>query len=126
MRMLAIALFSWWYTTAWVALGRRIERRLDQSLDFFSVGLLLRTLFDPFRQIAAVKGHGSLDVQMRAWADRTFSRFFGAFVRTLFIIIGVVVSAIIMIIGGVQMILWPCVPLLPVIAIVGYVMGWVV
>jgi hypothetical protein len=123
--MLAIALFTWWYTTAWVSLGHHIERRLNKTLDFFSVGILLRTLFDPFRQIAAVKGHGGdLDAQMRAWADRTFSRVVGAFMRSLFVLIGMVTAVVLFVIGGLQMIIWPCVPLLPIVAIIGFAMGW--
>ena len=40
--MLALALFSWWYTTAWKALGRKIGQRVDTAMDFFSVSLLRR------------------------------------------------------------------------------------
>ncbi|MGF7229214.1 MAG: hypothetical protein ACQR33_04480 [Candidatus Saccharibacteria bacterium] len=99
---------------------------MNKTLDFFSVGLLLRTLFDPFRQIAAVKGHGALEDQMRAWADRTFSRLIGAFMRSLFIMLGILTACMLFIFGSLQMILWPFVPLLPVIAIVGFVAGWTI
>lgn len=122
--MLAIALFSWWYTTAWKDLGRRIQRRIDHALDFFSVGLLIRTLFDPFRQIAAGKVRGSVDAQFHAWLDRTFSRFIGAAVRSIFIIIGTVSMVAIMLIGLVQLFIWPLVPLLPIVGILGMLMGW--
>jgi hypothetical protein len=122
--MLALALFSWWYTTAWKNLAQQIERRVDRCLDFFSVGLLFRTLFDPFRQISAGSVRGAMDVKMRAWADRTFSRFFGAFVRSLFIVLGLLSSAVLIIVGFVQLILWPVVPLLPLIGIVGFALGW--
>lgn len=124
--MLAIALFSWWYTTAWRELGSRISRRIDRALDFFSVGLLMRTLFDPFRQIAAGKVRGSIDAQFRAWTDRTFSRFIGAAVRSLFIIIGTVAVIGIGLFGLLQLVVWPLIPLLPIIGIVGAVMGWFV
>jgi len=122
--MLAIALFSWWYTTAWKDLARRIERRIGRTLDFFSVGLLFRTLFDPFRQIAAGKVKGSVDAQFRAWADRTFSRFFGAAIRGLFIVIGLLSTVLFMLIGFIQLVVWPFIPLLPLIAVLGMVMGW--
>ena len=122
--MLALALFSWWYTTAWKNLAQQIERRVDRCLDFFSVGLLFRTLFDPFRQISAGSVRGAMDVKMRAWADRTFSRFFGAFVRSLFIVLGLLSSAVLIIVGFVQLILWPVVPLLPLIGIVDFALGW--
>jgi len=122
--MLALALFSWWYTTAWKNLAQQIERRVDRCLDFFSVGLLFRTLFDPFRQISAGSVRGSMDVKMRAFADRSFSRVFGAFVRSLFIVLGLLSSAVLIIVGFVQLILWPIVPFLPVIGILGFALGW--
>jgi len=123
--MLALALFSWWYTTAWKNLAQQIERRVDRCLDFFSVGLLFRTLFDPFRQISAGSVRGSMDVKMRAFADRSFSRVFGAFVRTLFIVLGLLTSAVLIIVGFVQLLLWPIVPFLPLIGIAGFALGWV-
>ena len=122
--MLALALFSWWYTTAWKALGRKIGQRVDTAMDFFSVSLLLRTLFDPFRQISAGQVRGSIDAQARAWADRTFSRFFWAFIRTLFIMIGLLVAVFVMLLGLLQLVVWPLIPLLPIIGIVGFIMGW--
>lgn len=122
--MLALALFSWWYTTAWKDLGRRIGNRLDSTLDFFSVSLLARTLFDPFRQISAGAVRGSVDAQFRAWADRTFSRFFGAFLRTMFILVGLICCLFVLLFGIVQLVLWPLVPILPLIAAVGMAMGW--
>lgn len=122
--MLALALFSWWYTTAWKDLAVRTQRRVGRTLGFFSVGLLLRTLFDPFRQIAAGQVRGSIDAQFRAWVDRTFSRFIGAAVRTIFIILGIVSAVVLMFVGFVQVLLWPLVPLLPAVAIIGFVQGW--
>lgn len=122
--MLALALFSWWYTTAWKGVAARLTQRLDRTLSFFSVGLLLRTLFDPFRQIAAGQVRGGLDAKFRAWADRTFSRFVGAFMRTIFILIGIVLAIGVFIFGVVQIVLWPLVPLLPLIALAGITQGW--
>lgn len=121
--MLIVALFSWWYTTAWKNLGRRIEGRVDLMLDFFSVKTLLKTLFDPFRQISAGGAGGSMDDKMKAFADRSFSRVFGAVVRTLFILLGLVCSAIVLIIGGIQMAVWPFIPALPIISLTAYIVG---
>lgn len=124
--MLPIALFSWWYTTAWTDLAHAIERRFRRALEFFSVGLLMRTLFDPYRQIAAVKGSnkGAIDAQFRAWTDRSFSRMIGAVVRSIFIVTGGATAGFVLIIGFFQMVVWPCIPLLPLIAVAGLVSGW--
>lgn len=124
MVMLPLALVSWWYTTAWKNLGRTIQRRVSRVLDFFSVGLLLRTLFDPFRQISAVRGQGNVNEQFHAWVDRSFSRFIGAFIRGLFVIVGTFVMIFVSFVGFLQLVIWPLIPLLPVVSVVGFVMGW--
>lgn len=122
--MLAMALVSWWYTTAWSGLVRRIEQRLTSVLNFFSVGLLFRTLFDPFRQIAASGAQGDINVQFKAWLDRLFSRAVGFVVRSIFIVVGIFSTIGIMLFGILQLLLWPCVPLLPLIALLGLALGW--
>jgi len=123
--MLPIALFSWWYTTAWKDIAHSIDTRFHGALNFFSVGLLLRTLFDPYRQIAAVKGRGmSVDAQLRAWADRSFSRMIGALLRSIFIFTGLFAAFFTVLIGIVQIILWPLIPALPLIALLGMGLGW--
>lgn len=124
MLMLAIALVSWWYTTAWSGLARRIEQQLTSVLNFFSVGLLIRTLFDPFRQIAASGNKGDISVQFKAWLEKTFSRGVGFVVRSIFIVAGIFSTIGVMLFGVAQLVLWPCVPLLPIIAIFGLALGW--
>ncbi len=122
--MLLTALFSWWYTTGWTDIAHSIDRRFHGALNFFSVGLLARTLFDPYRQIAAVKGNGSMDAQLRAWADRSFSRMIGAVLRSIFIVTGLFSAVFVLLFGLFQMVMWPCIPLLPVIALLGMALGW--
>ncbi len=123
--MLPIALFSWWYTTAWKGIAHSIDTRFHSALNFFSVGLLLRTLFDPYRQIAAVKGKGmNIDAQFRAWADRSFSRMVGAVLRSIFICTGLLAAFFVVLFGVLQMILWPLIPALPLIALLGMGLGW--
>jgi len=96
---------------------------MKAMLEAFSVALLLRTLFDPFRQISAGQVRGSFDAQLRAMGDRLFSRVFGAVVRSLFIFIGLVGALLAGIIGLIELIVWPVVPFFPIIGIVAAVMG---
>ena len=121
-----LTLARWWYTTGWARLFGHIGQRASNVLAAFSVGLLARTLFDPFRQIAAGRSSGSLNDQTRAFADRTFSRFIGAFVRFMVIVIGLLAWLIVVLIGLVQAVLWPVVPLLPIVGLVLAMTGWVI
>jgi hypothetical protein len=119
-----IALLSWWYTAGWHRLAHGAAERIGTGLEFFSVGLLLRTLFDPFRQIDAGKVRGSLQQQMQAFGNRLFSRVIGAVVRTFTILAGLIVAFLLTIFGLVQLLVWPLVPLLPLFGLLAALMGW--
>lgn len=119
-----LALFSWWYGAGWARLVKRVGERVDNVLGFFSVGTLARTLFSPFRQISAGRVQGPANVQFRAFLDRLFSRFVGAFMRSLLILIGFIGALISGLVGLVQIVLWPLVPLLPVAGLVAALIGW--
>lgn len=100
--------------------------RFKATLDFFSVGQLLSTLFSPFRQISAgPTGDASFGGAFRAMIDKLISRVIGAFVRTITILVGVIailfqaVYEIIVLIG------WWFLPLLPVVGFVLLAIGWV-
>jgi len=122
--MMIVALFSWWYGAGWGQRSRRVGVRIQLALEMFSVSLLLKTLFDPFRQISAGQVRGSFDMRMHALGDRLFSRVFGAVVRSLFICIGIVYALLTGLFGVVELALWPAIPLLPVIGLTLMLTGW--
>jgi hypothetical protein len=125
MVMVFVALFSWWYTAGWAELARRVVGRATGVLQTFSVGLLARTLFAPFRQISAGGVQGPLNAQVRALGDRLFSRIFGAVIRAFFILFGLVGALFMALLGLVQLVLWPLVPVLPVLGVILALTGWV-
>ena len=116
---------SWWYGGGWLRRVQMIKDRLIASADFFSVELLLSTLFSPFRQISADNIVGSISDQMRAFFDRLLSRTIGAFVRTFMIIFGLVAMFLQIIFGIFTLLFWLIIPLLPAIGLIVAVIGWV-
>lgn len=122
--MILMALVSWWYGAGWSGVAKRLTARIDGTLAFFSVGLLLKTLFDPFRQIGAGRVQGPLAVQFRAWGDRLFSRFVGFTVRTIVIFFGLTLMCFIALLGLLQLLLWPLIPVLPLVGVVVFLIGW--
>jgi len=116
--MLILSFFSWWYAAGWGQLGRRALTRIAGVLEFFSVGLLLKSLFAPFRQISVGKVQGSLDRKMRAWADLQISRAIGAMVRLVVIMFGLLAMVMMVIVSVALLILWPLVPFVPIIVTV--------
>jgi hypothetical protein len=121
--MLIAAAFSWWYGAGWVKQITLLQRQLLHAHDTFSVAELLRTLFAPFRQISAGGAGGPIGVRLRAWFDRLISRFVGAFVRLILILIGLAWIVIIAVFGVLKLALWPFLPLMPVVGILFFTMG---
>lgn len=117
---------SWWYGRGWVGQWRRNGDMLLRTLEFFSVGQLLSTLFSPFRQISAgVGGDGSLPAAVSAFFDKLVSRIIGALIRSTTILVGVVLIALQAAYVGVSMVLWWVVPLFPLAGLVLFMLGWV-
>lgn len=118
-------MLSWWYGAGWKARALMIRERLEQTLDYFSIDILLRTLFSPYRQISAGQVSGPLAVKWRAFVDRTISRIIGAIVRTMIILIGSFTIVFYALLGVFVLLLWACLPLLPVVGFVLFISGWV-
>ena len=123
--MFIVGILSWWYGPGWRERASRLSERLKASMDYFSIDLLLRTFFAPFRQIAAGKVEGPLGVQMRALLDRIISRIIGAMIRFVMIIVGSLAIGFHGVLGGVVLIFWAFVPLLPIIGVVLFATGWI-
>jgi SNF family Na+-dependent transporter len=99
--------------------------RLEATADFFSIGLLARNLFAPFRQIAAGRARGPLDVQLRAFFDRLISRCIGMLVRLFMMLFGMAAIFLNGVIGGISLMLWILMPVLPLLGLVLFLTGWV-
>ncbi len=123
--MFIVGMLSWWYSRGWVDQALLVRERIVRTMDYFSVDLLLKTLFAPYRQIGASHVDGSLGVKWRAFVDRTVSRVIGSIVRTILIVIGSVAVILHSIAGAVVLVLWGAVPLLPLIGLLLFLSGWV-
>lgn len=123
--MLVVSLLSWWYGAGWRDQTKLVSDRLAGALDRYSISLLLRSLFSPFRQISAGSvTSGPLDARFRAWMDKLISRFIGAFVRSILIITGTILLVLEIIVGIARLILWPFLPLLPAAGFVLMALDW--
>lgn len=117
--------FLWWYTNGWRDQVNLLIARLSGVSDRFSIELLLKSLFTPFRQTFADGGGPSFDAKLRAWADRTISRGIGAMVRSALIITGTLLLLFECAIGLIRLAVWPLIPVLPVIGLLLMASGWI-
>lgn len=118
-------MLSWWYGAGWRARARMIRGRLERTLDFYSIDILLRTLFAPYRQISAGNVQGPLAVQWRAFVDRSISRFMGLIIRSIIVIVGSFAILFQVLIGCIVLLLWPLMPLLPLVGFIFFISGQV-
>ena len=123
---MAIAdIFLWWYAAGWRTFIKKNRNAISSITDFFSMSSLVRTLFKPYRQISAetASANSSLDLRFHMFLDRLASRFIG-FCSRLFLLLA---GSVIIIIGGIfsliLILLWPFIPLLPIVGIVLTIMG---
>lgn len=123
--MVIVGLLSWWYTAGLIERLRRLRARLSSVADYFSLSLLARTLFAPFRQISAGQVDGPLPVQLRAFFDRLFSRVIGAVVRLIMIGVGTAALVGMVVYGLIVLAGWLLMPLAPMIGLVMMMTGWV-
>ena len=113
-------LLQWWYAGGWGMFASSLKDRLRNTADLFSIGILFKTLFAPFRQISAVSSGTS---KWQAFLDRLFSRMVGGVVRLLIIQAGIITLVFQAVVGVLLVIIWPLVPFLPIACIVLAVMG---
>jgi hypothetical protein len=121
--LLVTELLKWWYEAGLRQRVQKIALRLDGTIDYFSMDLLAKTLFAPFRQISAGKVDGSLEVKFRALIDKLFSRVIGAIVRCILLLVGCVTIVLQLILGLLVLALWVVLPLLPIAGIILAVKG---
>lgn len=109
--MVIFDFFIWWYSDGYRDLLSRLHDTVFRIWHFFSVNLLFKTLFSPWKRIISYPGK-SIQAQFRALIDNLVSRLVGFFVRTIMIIAAVIVVALTVLIGAVLLIGWPLAPVI--------------
>ncbi len=110
MLMLAIELLGWWYGVGWRELARRVLGRLEATTETFSLPILLRTLFAPWRRIVTYADRSVIG-GMRAALDNSISRMVGFGVRSIVIITASIFLLVQIVFGLVAIVIWPILPL---------------
>lgn len=114
--MLVLEVITWWYGAGWKGLVVRLQNLVNRVLVVFSVPLLIRTLFSPWRRIITFTDN-SLIQNLRAALDNAISRFVGFWVRLIVIFTALLFIIFVIISGIFAIILWPLLPVLGAVAI---------
>lgn len=121
--MVIVKSLAWWYSRGWLWQFRTARKALANQAEYYSIGTLLGTLFSPYRQIGTERSGRGLSAHFQAWLDRLVSRIIGALVRLFIIIAGSLVLVVYSLVMGLLFVVWPFVPLLPIVGIILAVMG---
>lgn len=114
-----LEMLRWWYAKGWLQAVHRIPAWITAVDHAFSLTILTRTLFAPWKRIVADPGRG-LDAKLHASMDNLVSRCIGFVIR-----ISVILAALGgMLVAGIAGVLiaaaWPFLPLL---VLAGFVKG---
>lgn len=115
--MLMTSLLGWWYVEGWREQLTRVKWAFIRMADRFSIGLMVKTLFAPFRQISAdeqARGNNLATVI----TDKLVSRLIGCFMRTIMIIVGTITLLLLAVVSLIRLLLWPLLPVMPVVGII--------
>ena len=114
--MLFLDFLEWWYGSGWTLRVQLLAMHVQNSVEYFSIGLLLRTLLSPWRQnITVARPDQSLQTKMSAIVDNAISRLVGFFVRVFVLIAAIITIVAVFAFNLVIILLWPMLPLSPAI-----------
>lgn len=117
--MIVLEILTWWYVQGWMQVAKNAELRLVKVSHMFSVPILIRTLFAPWRRIITYPG-ASIDARFRAMGDNLVSRLVGFSVRAMVLLTAGVMLILTAALAVAQLLIWPLIP--PAI-IATFVMG---
>ena len=115
--MLIGEFFKWWYGAGWARAAKDAVDLVKKVELSFSLSVLLRTLFSPWKMIVTEPGR-SMDEKMRAMLDNLVSRTVGFFVRIFSLFAALVLMFMAVIVGVVISVSWPLLPLLIILSAV--------
>lgn len=115
-------MLRWWYGTGWLQATHRIGTWTRNVERIFSMSILFKTLFLPWRRIVSVSGK-SLDAKMRDAMDNLVSRCIGFFIRFGVLIAAGIATFMTFLVSVVIVGIWPLLPLITVYCIIRGITG---
>jgi hypothetical protein len=113
--MLFLEFFKWWYGVGWQKAIRGAFGLIKKVELSFSISVLLKTLFAPWKRIITPPGR-ALEDKLSAMLDNLVSRTVGFFVRIFSLITAVILMAAATIVGISIAVCWPLIPFLIVLS----------
>ncbi len=117
--MLFLDFIEWWYGAGWFLRVRMLDQHFKNLLKYFSLGVLFKTLFSPWRQ------NVSYGLRDQTIADKTsvildnlVSRLVGFVARTFVIMTALLALLIITVMNLLYIAIWPLIPVSPAFIVI--------
>ena len=123
MLMLGIEFIRWWYGPGFSRLFKLTIRRIQGIVLAFSLPLLIRTLFAPWRRIISYGGE-SIKERFQAMLDNLISRIVGTCVRLIVILAAVIAVILLSIVGAILLVVWPLLPAISIGLVIRGFLPW--
>lgn len=112
--------FFTWYLYSIKRVAQVVWLLVLKNLDYFSIPILLKTLFAPWKRDILSTQNLSLNEKFRIWIFNLMSRLIGAVIRIFTIIFGLFLTLFLLIFGGALIIVWA---LMPFIILISFIYG---
>lgn len=106
-----VTYLSWWYGQGLVNFWSGILVMTEKVYSFFSVTILLRTIFDPWKRDEYAVENASLQTRMKIWLNNLISRAIGFVIRLFTILLGMCVVAVFFLFFLILLLAWLGLPL---------------
>jgi len=113
-----ITYFYWWYFEEPLILWKAARIITKKIFSEFSVPVLLRTLFDPWKRDVSFVENASLQELFNIWLGNFISRLVGFIMRTFTILIGFILTIISLFVLLVFMLAWFLMPIIIIFLII--------
>lgn len=115
--------FSWWYGQGLINFWQAILVMSEKIYSFFSVRILIRTLFDPWKRDAYGVQNASLQTRLRVMLDNLISRFIGFIIRLITILLGLATTLIFFLFLFLVLMVWMVLPIVVIFLVVNGIKG---
>jgi hypothetical protein len=106
-----IILIKWWYGPGWIKAFVDIKSRASGIARAFSITILLKTLFAPWKRIITYSDR-SLGDKFRALLDNIVSRAVGFVVRGIVLVAALLLTLLTAVVYLLIALIWPFVPVI--------------